>query len=363
MDIDLKEKVNKLPSCPGVYLMKDSLDSVIYVGKSKNIKRRVGSYFINSKNHSPKVLKLVKNLKNFEYIITDTEFEAFLLESNLIKEMKPMYNKQLKSPKSYSYIRVKLNEKYPSIEISSDSSRNDGNIYFGPYTSKNTVEKGLLGIKECCKILCNNNLRKASSCINYSLGLCIGMCLDNTSRDQHLVILNKIINLLNGTDKSIIKDMEFRMNNASENFDFETAAMYRDYIEAVYYLLDKVIVIKFTEENKNIVLIEYLSNDSFKFFLIKGHKILFSEKYLLADCGLEKLKTNLRNNIVFYFNNESSETSVEIGRDEIDESQIIYSYLKNKSNNCKYAIISEEYIYSTNNYIKIDNLINELVSF
>ena len=314
--MDLKEKVKALPSCPGVYLMKDSLDSVIYVGKSKNLKNRVGSYFQNSKSHSPKVLKLVKNLKDFEYIITDTEFEAFMLECKLIKEIKPMYNKLMKSPKSYSYIKIKINAKYPSIEISNEFDKNDGYIYFGPYTNKNTLEKGLLGIKECCKILCNNNLQKASSCFNYSLGLCIGMCLDSTPREEYLNILNKIINLLNGSDKSILEEMEHVMNSSSEKFDFETAAKYRDYISAVNYLVDKVKVVKFTKENKNIAFLEYLDKNTYKFFLIKGNKILFSEKYVIKDSDLEKLKAIFKNNILFYFN--IKEDPLKIGKEEID---------------------------------------------
>lgn len=155
MDIDLKEKVKKLPSSPGVYLMKDSLNNVIYVGKSKNLKSRVGSYFINSKSHSPKILKLVQNLKDFEYKITDTEFEAFLLECELIKKIKPAYNRLMKNPKSYSYIKIVLNEKYPNIEISHESNEEsnemDGNIYFGPYSRKNIVEKGFMVLKNTAK--------------------------------------------------------------------------------------------------------------------------------------------------------------------------------------------------------------------
>lgn len=151
MDMDLKEKVKKLPSSPGVYLMKDSLNNVIYVGKSKNLKNRVGSYFINSKSHSPKILKLVQNLKDFEYKITDTEFEAFLLECELIKKIKPAYNRLMKNPKSYSYIKIILNEKYPSIEISHESNETDGNIYFGPYSRKNIVEKDFMVLKNTAK--------------------------------------------------------------------------------------------------------------------------------------------------------------------------------------------------------------------
>jgi excinuclease ABC subunit C len=169
INMDSKEKVKKLPSCPGVYLMKDSLGSVIYVGKSKNLKNRVGSYFQESKSHSPKVVKLVKNIKDFDHIITDTEFEAFLLENKLIKEIMPIYNKLLKSPKSYSYIKISTNEKYPLIEISDESDKNDGNLYFGPYTNRNTAERGLQGIKEYCRISCTGSFQKASACLNYSL--------------------------------------------------------------------------------------------------------------------------------------------------------------------------------------------------
>lgn len=359
MDIDLKEKVKKLPSSPGVYLMKDSLNNVIYVGKSKNLKSRVGSYFINSKSHSPKILKLVQNLKDFEYKITDTEFEAFLLECELIKKIKPAYNRLMKNPKSYSYIKIILNEKYPNIEISHESNEMDGNIYFGPYSRKNIVEKGLYGIKEYCKIQCSNNQRKTSSCFNYSLGLCIGMCLDTTSREEYLNILNKIINLLNGNDKIILQEMEHIMSSASEKFDFETAAKYRDYISSVNYLLEKIKIIKFTKKNRNIALIEYLDNDIVKFFLIRGNRILFSEKYTLKNFDLETLKSILKDNILFYFNN--GDVPIEIGKEEIDESQIIYTYLKNKSNSCKHIIIPEEWLSAPNNDINIHNILNKLL--
>ena len=254
--MDLKEKIKKLPPSPGVYLMKDSLNRVIYVGKSKNLKNRVGSYFHNSKSHSPKVVKLVKNLKDFEYILTDTEFEAFMLECKLIKEIKPIYNKQMKSPKSYSYIKIKVNENYPSIELTNDVNESDGNIYFGPYTNKNTVERALQGIKEYFKILCTNNSFRASACLNYSLGLCIGICMNDTSRAQYLDIVNKIIELLNGTDKSIVEAIEYTMNQASEKFDFEEAAKYRDYLSAVNYLIGKIKVVHI---RKRIRILPYLS--------------------------------------------------------------------------------------------------------
>ena len=361
--MNLEDKVKELPSSPGVYLMKDSLNSVIYVGKSKNLKNRVGSYFQNSKSHSPKVLKLVKNLKDFEYILTDTEFEAFMLECKLIKEIKPIYNKQMKSPKAYSYIRIKNHGKYPTIEISNEIKKGDGNIYFGPYTNKNTVERGVLGIKECCRILCNNKIKKTSVCFNYSLGSCIGMCLDHTPTKQYIDILNEIINLLNGSDKSIINKMENTMNAASEKYEFEVAAKYRDYITAVKYLISKVEVIKFTKQNKNIVLLEPLSDNMIKLFLISGNKVLFKEKYIIADLNSEEIKIILKNKILFYFNDEAILNPIEVGREEIDESQIIYTYLKSKFNYCKYTIIPDNWLKSPNKDSIIYTALNELISF
>lgn len=163
--------------------MKDSLNSIIYVGKSKNLKSRVGSYFQNSKSHTPKVMKMVKNIRDFEYILTDTEFEAFMLECKLIHEIKHEYNRKMKSPMSYTYIKIGTKEKYPKIEISSECSDIDNNLYFGPYTSRNTVERGIEGLKTWGKILCSSNFEKASPCLNYSLGSCIGMCFSASGKN------------------------------------------------------------------------------------------------------------------------------------------------------------------------------------
>lgn len=358
--MDLKEKIKKLPCCPGVYLMKDSLDTVIYVGKSKNLKSRVGSYFQDSKSHSPKVVKMVKNIKDFEHITTDTEFEAFLLENRLIKEIKPFYNKLLKSTKSYSYIKISINEKYPAIEISGESDESDGNIYFGPYTNKNTVERGLQGIKECCRISCTSGFQKTSPCLNYSLGLCIGMCLDNSSAEQYIEIINKIIKTLNGTDKSIIEEIEYKMNCAARKLDFESAAKYRDYLSAINSLIRKVKVVEYTKQNKNIVLLEHLSDGDIKYFLIRGVKIISSEKYPMEGFGSEKLKTILKSDILTYFDSKAQISSIEINRDEIDEAQIIYSYINNKSNNCSHVVIKEKWLNASNS-IKLDNAINKLL--
>lgn len=353
--MDLKEKVRNLPLSPGVYLMKDSSGSIIYVGKSKKLKNRVGSYFQNSKNHPPKVEKLVKNLKDFEYILTDTEFEAFMLECKLIKDLKPLYNRKMKNPLSYVYIIIKMTEKYPSIEMTSSRDDNDNNLYFGPYTSKSTVEKAIQGIKENCKIMCSNPSINRGTCLNYSLGLCIGICMGGSAAEQYHSIINNIIALLNGTNKNLIREMKKKMLLASEKFDFEAAAKYRDYINALTSLLDKEKVIDFTEGNKNIVMIEHLGDSTIKLFLIKGNKVLFSKKHNLKNINSEQLSTIIQKNILDYFKTADLNSPVEVGKNELDESQIIYSYLKSSS--CRYTIIHQKWVDSKNK-----NLISQEVS-
>ncbi|MDF2883268.1 MAG: putative endonuclease [Clostridiaceae bacterium] len=357
--MDIKEKIKTLPSSPGVYLMRDSLGNIIYVGKSKNLKNRVSSYFQKSKTKPPKVVKLVKNLKDFEYILTDTEFEAFLLECKLIQELKPTYNRQMKNPNSYTYIKIKKDEKYSAIEISSEININDGNIYFGPYTNKNTASRGIDVIREYFKVPCCSNFRKSSSCLNYSMGLCIGMCKDDDGKQKYIDNLDKIIKLLQGKDKSVIFEMQQKMFSCSKGFDFENAAKYRDYIKSVKYLISRNKVVKFAKENKNIVLIEYLNPDTFKFFLIRGNEILYSEKYVVEN--FHQLKITLKSYILLCFKDRTVEKTKNIEKATIDESQIIYSYLKNKSNNCKYAVIFKKWLHDPKD-TKIDNAITKLLS-
>lgn len=357
--MDIKEKVKTLPSSPGVYLMKDSDGSVIYVGKSKNLKSRVGSYFIKSKSHSPKTLKLVNNLKDFEYILTDTEFEAFILECKLIKKIKPMYNRLMKNPNSYSYIKIAMNEDYPRIEISNKALMNDGNLYFGPFNGSNIVERGIQGIKEFYKIPCTYKFKRPSSCLNYSLGLCIGVCLNDNVLSEYVSIIKKVIDLLKGINRIILEDLEHHMQVSAQMLNFEEAAKYRDYINAVNYIINKSKVVKYASLAKNIVMLERLDDSISKIFLIKGNKILFSEKYPHID--IDNLKSILINKILSLFDNKSKKNAVQIGVEEIDEAQIIYSYLKSKSTNCSYAVIPQKWIYNLEE-TKILNALNKIFS-
>ncbi|WP_113881712.1 MULTISPECIES: GIY-YIG nuclease family protein [Cytobacillus] len=346
--------MRSLPLAPGVYLMKDSQGQVLYVGKAKNLKNRVQSYFRNSTNHSPKIKKLVKHLRDFDYILTDTEFEAFMLECQLIQNIKPLYNRMMKSPQSFIYISISLTGKHRKIDIAYNHIENDGKVYFGPFTSSN-VERALRGLKECFKLKCSNPIGKNSACLNYSLGSCLGRCLGVPAEQQYNDILDRFIGFLKGTDMSILEEMNQMMLNASEAFDFESASAYRDHIQAVSSLLKKEKVIEFTEENHNIAAIERLTDLTIKLFLIKRTEILFSHSYAAAGNIEEKVKMN----ILAYFNKDEANAARDVSRHEIDAAHIIYRYLH--SGSCSYLIIPENWLDHENHStldLALKNLLN-----
>lgn len=330
--MDILEKVQSLPLVPGVYLMKDAQGGVIYVGKSKCLRKRVQSYFYNNKSHPPKIKKLVHHVKDLEVIQTDTEFEAFMLECSLIHRYKPMYNRKMKNPKSYSYITIPQKEGLRRIEVTHLPSSEVDRLVFGPYTaSRNTVEQALLRVQEIFRIACSHAASGAvSPCLNHSLGLCLGMCLGGEGLQQYNQLMNRLIGLLDGSDSSLLDDMEQQMAEAAAGFDFERAAKYRDAIQSVHILRQKERVIGFAEENRNMVIYEALDEETIKLFLIKRTTVLYSGKFHVRD-RKKHLRDQLECLVQAYFKLNETAYAAEVGRDEIDEAQIIYSYLQQQA--------------------------------
>ncbi|ULT55008.1 GIY-YIG nuclease family protein [Neobacillus drentensis] len=350
----LKDKVKSLPLTPGVYLMKDAHGHIIYVGKAKSLKKRVQSYFQHSKAHTQKIKKMVSNIFDFDYVLTDTEFEAFLLECNLIKELKPHFNKKMKSPQSYIYLVIKMVAGKRVLEMASSIEENDGNLYFGPFLNKYTVERAITGIKDVFKINCSNPSMKHGPCLNYSLGLCMGVCLGGSALAQYNRILDKIIAFLNGTDSEILEEIGQKMVTASEQYQFEVAAKYRNILGTINALLFKEKVIEFTEANQTIVVVESLTESTFKHFLIKGNKVLYRE-ILNNEQPFETIKMNLST----YLKQSPLNTRIVVSKEELDEAQIIYNYLK--SGHCRYRIIPNAWLEAGNDLL-IENVLEELLN-
>lgn len=352
MTANLKEKSKNLPLSPGVYLMKDSTGCIIYVGKAKKLKQRVQSYFQSSKNHSPKVVKLIAQIKDFDYILTDTEFEAFMLECQLIKEIKPFFNSLMKNPLSYVYIAFNMNNNLPEIKITDEPVENDNFYCFGPYTNKNTVKRALEGIQVGYHLDCKTPTNKGSYCINYTLGLCMGMCHSDSARNEYHKIIKKIIALLSGTDMNILEDMKQKMEAAAENYQFEAAGKWRDCIHALQSLIYKEQVIRFTENNKRIIVTEFLNDDRIKLFLIQRNKIVFSRSYVLHNIDVKHIKSDIE---YILCSISSSAATQKTSRDEIDEANIVYHYLKSNSN--RFFVIPDNWLQQEN-----ERTINEKLS-
>ncbi|NDO45868.1 excinuclease ABC subunit UvrC [Clostridium sp. MD294] len=239
---DIEQELKKVPQKPGVYLMKDEKEQIIYVGKAINLKNRVRQYFQNNKNHAPKVQTMVQHIKEFEYIITDNELEALLLECNLIKKHKPFYNILLKDGKTYPYIKI-TNEAYPRVFITR-SVEKDKAKYFGPITDgfaiKQTIDtiQKLWPIRKCKKNL-PKDIAKERPCLNYHIGQCCAPCDNKITQQEYQKMIIEIEQFINGKHETIIKRIEKEMCEASEHMEFEKAAILRDKLISIKNISEK----------------------------------------------------------------------------------------------------------------------------
>ena len=228
---NIKENLKKLPETPGVYMHKDGLGNVIYVGKAKNLKRRVSSYFINSSSHDPKVKKMISQVSEFEYITTKTEMEALILECNLIKKYAPKYNVLLRDDKTYPYIKVTTGEPFPRI-IKTRTLDKDCAIYLGPYSDVGAVNQTvkllnkLFSLKRCTPLSFPSGFRP---CLNYHIGECKGACIGAADEREYRNDIEKALEFLGGRSKALVNEYKEKMSRASEEMRFEEAAMYRDF--------------------------------------------------------------------------------------------------------------------------------------
>lgn len=353
--MNLKEKVRQLPLTPGVYIMKDLHGNVIYVGKAKSLKKRVQTYFQNTASHPQKIKKMVANIDEFDYILTDTEFEAFMLECKLIKDMKPLFNKRMKSHLGYSYLAIEMDGLYRKVFVTSEKDSGEGTLYFGPYTSPLYVKRAIGNIKEYFHINCLHPL-KGSPCLNYTLGKCNGLCLGGAAVGEYNGIFDRIITLLSGKDLSILEELEQKMLQASEEFNFEAAGRYRNYLKSFSILLYKENLIQFTEENKNLAVIERLNESTLKLFLLKGHKVISSATY--ESGNTKELVNSIRSHILDSFGQLSPQEAIAIGKEELDEAQIIYSYLNGSS--AKSAVVLDEWLES-GGHGELDKAVKDLL--
>ena len=284
---DFEEELKKLPPKPGVYIMHDSEDTIIYVGKAISLRNRVRSYFRESTNKSPKIEKMVTKIARFEYIVTDSELEALVLENNLIKEHSPRYNTMLKDDKTYPYIKVTTGEDYPRV-LFSRQMKKDKSRYFGPFTSaaavKDTIEliNKLYKLRTCSRVL-PRDCGMDRPCLNYHIGQCSAPCQGGIPREEYREQVDKALDFLNGNFKPILADLQQKMEEASENLDFEEAIRFRDLYNSVKQVAQKQKITDSNGEDKDIIALAKDDNDAVvQVFFVRDGKLIGREHFYMT---------------------------------------------------------------------------------
>ena len=284
---NFEEELKKLPNAPGVYLMHDDKDTIIYVGKAVNLHNRVRSYFRKIVGRGPQIDKMVQQIARFEYIVTDSELEALVLENNLIKEYSPKYNTMLKDDKTYPYIKVTMGEEYPRILLSREMKK-DKSKYFGPYTSaaavKDTIDllNKLYQLKTCNRRL-PRDIGLERPCLNYHIKQCAAPCQDYISKESYRERVEEALDFLNGNYKPMLRELEQKMTDASEKMEFEEAAGYRDLYNSVKSVAQKQKITDSDGEDKDIIAMAGDERDAVvQVFFVRDGKLIGRDHFYMT---------------------------------------------------------------------------------
>ena len=331
---NIAEQLTKTPVNPGVYLMQDSNNQVLYVGKAKHLKNRIRSYFNSSSNLSPKIQQLVHKIERFEFIVTETETEALILENNLIKQLKPYYNDRLKDDKTYPFIKVTLQEKFPKV-LFTRNIKNDGSKYFGPFTSARSVRttmnllKKLFPYRSCTKTITGKDERP---CLDFHINRCVGPCIGASKRQDYNEIINQVILFLEGDKKEVIRQLKTAMEKSSVNLEYEKAANYRDQIHSIEQINEKQRIFNADKSNQDIIGIHLASNEAaIQILHIRNGNMIGRNHFIMESIMDNKENIIAREFIEQYYNFYHEIPSEIIVQTELDtDKEITKEWLKTK---------------------------------
>lgn len=331
-NFNIQEELKKLPGKPGVYLMHDEKDAIIYVGKAISLKNRVRQYFQSSRNKGAKIEQMVTHISRFEYIVTDSELEALVLECNLIKEHRPKYNTMLMDDKTYPFIKVTVNEPFPRVMMARRMKK-DKAKYFGPYTSagavKDTIEliRKLYHIRSCNRSL-PKDIGKERPCLNYHIHQCYAPCQGYISREEYRKSIDEVVRFLNGNYDPILKELEEKMLDASENLEFEKAIEYRELLASVQKIAQKQKITDTAGDDRDIIAMASEGEDAVvQVFFIRGGRLIGRDHFYLKiaenDTKSEILSSFIKQ---FYAGTPYIPTELMLP-EEIEDQEIIEEWL------------------------------------
>lgn len=341
---DFQEELKKLPHCPGVYIMHDANDNIIYVGKAINLHNRVRSYFRRNIGRGPQIDKMVTLIARFEYIVTDSELEALVLENNLIKEHSPKYNTMLKDDKTYPYIKVTVSEDYPRV-LFCRQMKKDHSRYFGPYTSAGAVKDTIELINKLfCLRTCSRNLSKEAggerACLNYHIGQCLAPCQGRITREEYQEQVKGALAFLNGNYQDTLKELEQKMQWASEKLEFEEAIRYRDLYNSVKQIASKQKMEESDGEDKDIIALACDDRDAVvQVFFVRGGKLIGREHFYMTHVSETPKKQILLDFVKQFYAGTPFIPRELILQEEIEDIQVIEQWLSGRKGSRVYIRI------------------------
>lgn len=338
---NFEEELKKLPKNPGVYIMHDANDSIIYVGKAVNLHNRVRSYFRKIVGRGPQIDKMVEQIARFEYIVTDSELEALVLENNLIKEHCPKYNTMLKDDKTYPYIKVTLGEDYPRV-LFSRQMKKDKSKYFGPYTSaaavKDTIEllNRLYCLRTCNRVL-PRDIGLDRPCLNYHIKQCLAPCQGYISKEDYRGRVNQAMDFLNGNYAPLLNDLQEKMTQASENMEFEDAIRYRDLYNSVKSVAQKQKITDSDGEDKDIIALAKEDTDAVvQVFFVRDGKLIGREHYYMTHVSGQSKAQILLDFVKQFYAGTPYIPKALVLQEEIEDIEILEKWLSARKGNRVY---------------------------
>lgn len=328
---NIEEQLKMLPDKPGVYIMHDVDDKIIYVGKAVNLKRRVKSYFRKT-DKTERIKRMVSLIDHFEYIVVDNEAEALILECNLIKKNRPKFNVLLKDDKTYPYIKIDIKSDYPNVTITRKII-NDGSKYFGPYANTGAAKEMLDFIKQKYKIRqCKNFRSETRACLNYHINRCLGPCMGYVSKEDYRKQIDEIIDILDGKVDKVLKELEKQMIEESSKMNFEQAAYIRDRMLAIQRVNEKQKVSNITENNIDVIGIAKSEIEvCVEIFFVRGSKMVGREHYFFQDIREMEDKEIISGFIKQYYIDSQNLPNKIMIREELEDQQAIEQWLSKEA--------------------------------
>jgi excinuclease ABC subunit C len=332
----LEEKLDALPTKPGVYLMRDPDGRVLYVGKAVNLRARVRSYFHASSGHSPKIQRLTAQIADLDFIVTASELEALILESNLIKQHRPRYNVRLKDDKRYPYIKITWQEDYPKVLIVRRMER-DGARYFGPFTASWAVQQTLQTLRRVFPYLtCNRVItgQDKRACLYLDLGMCLGPCIGAASKEEYRAMIDGLCRFLEGKADEVVAELEARMKAAAERWAFEEASTYRDQIAAIKRVIERQKIVSKAMADQDVIAFARADGDACVQVFFIRHGRLIGREYFVLDGAADESDVGVVTSFVKQFYDDAAYVPPEILLPhEIDEALVIEEWLRSRRGN------------------------------